>query len=73
MNKIVGVVFIWMIKIYQLVISPLLMPSCRYVPSCSQYGIEAIKKHGPLKGGYLALKRLLSCHPWGGHGHDPVP
>lgn len=73
MNRIVSAVFIGMIKIYQLTISPLLMPSCRYLPTCSQYGIEAIKKHGPLKGGYLALKRLLSCHPWGGHGHDPVP
>ena len=73
MSKIVQAVFIGMIKIYQLVISPLLMPSCRYIPSCSQYGIEAIQKHGPLKGGYLAFKRLLSCHPWGGHGHDPVP
>lgn len=73
MNKIVRAVFIGMIRIYQLAISPLLMPSCRYSPSCSQYSIEAIKKHGSLRGGYLALKRLISCNPWGGHGHDPVP
>ena len=73
MNKIVGSVFIGMIKFYQMVISPYLMPSCRYTPSCSQYGIEAIKKYGGLKGGYLTLKRVISCNPWGGHGHDPVP
>lgn len=73
MNKIVSAIFIGMIRVYQLIISPLLRPSCRYSPTCSQYGIEAIKKYGFLKGGYLALKRLLSCHPWGGQGHDPVP
>lgn len=49
------------------------MPSCRYSPSCSTYGIQAISKHGPAKGGFLAVKRILSCNPWGGHGHDPVP
>jgi uncharacterized protein len=65
--------FIGVIKIYQYTISPLLGASCRYTPTCSQYGIEAFKKHGALKGGYLTVKRVLSCHPWGGHGHDPVP
>ncbi|MES2592253.1 MAG: membrane protein insertion efficiency factor YidD [Bacteroidota bacterium] len=65
--------FIGLIKIYQYSLSPLLGVSCRYEPSCSQYGIEALKKHGTIKGGYLTLKRILSCHPWGGHGHDPVP
>lgn len=49
------------------------MPSCRYSPSCSVYGLEAIKKHGPFKGGLLALKRILSCNPWGGSGYNPVP
>lgn len=73
MNKILGAVFIGMIKFYQMAISPYLAPSCRYTPSCSQYGIEAIKKYGAFKGGFLTLKRVLSCHPWGGHGHDPVP
>jgi len=48
-------------------------PSCRYTPTCSQYGIEAIKKYGPLKGGWLTVKRIARCNPWGGHGHDPVP
>jgi putative membrane protein insertion efficiency factor len=72
-NKLLSTVFVGMIKVYQGAISPYLMPSCRYTPTCSQYGIEAISKHGPFKGGYLTLKRFLSCHPWGGHGHNPVP
>ena len=65
--------FIGLIKIYQYTISPLLGASCRYTPTCSQYGIEALKKYGFFKGGYLTVKRVLSCNPWGGHGHDPVP
>lgn len=65
--------FIGLIKIYQYTISPLLGASCRYQPTCSQYGIEALKKHGFFNGSYLTIKRVLSCHPWGGHGHDPVP
>ena len=69
MSKILVVV----IRIYQLSISPILGQNCRYTPTCSQYSIEAINKYGPLKGGWLSLKRILSCHPWGGHGHDPVP
>jgi putative membrane protein insertion efficiency factor len=50
-----------------------LRPSCRYTPTCSQFFIEAVKKHGPFKGGYLGTRRILRCHPWGGHGYDPVP
>ena len=65
--------FLGIIKFYQLFISPLLGPSCRYTPTCSHYGVQAIKKHGPFKGGWLTLKRIASCHPWGKHGHDPVP
>lgn len=65
--------FILPIRFYQRFISPLTPPSCRYTPTCSQYAIEAIQKHGVLKGLYLATRRLLSCHPWGGHGYDPVP
>lgn len=72
-KKIIGWIFILPIKIYQWVLSPLLPNSCRYTPTCSQYMIEAIKKHGPIKGGWLGLKRIGRCHPWGGHGHDPVP
>lgn len=62
-----------MIRFYQKGISPLLGASCRYTPTCSAYGLEAIQKHGPLKGSWLSLKRILTCHPWGGHGYDPVP
>ncbi|PWV53579.1 membrane protein insertion efficiency factor YidD [Chitinophaga sp. S165] len=65
--------FIWLIRIYQWGISPLLGNKCRYTPTCSQYGVEALQKHGLIKGGYLTIKRILSCNPWGGHGHDPVP
>ena len=61
------------VKFYQLAISPLLGSNCRYTPTCSQYAIEAIEEWGPLKGGYMGLKRILSCNPWGGHGYDPVP
>lgn len=66
-------IFIAFIRFYQGAISPLLPASCRYTPTCSHYGIEAIGKYGPFKGGYLTLKRFLRCHPWGKHGHDPVP
>ncbi|MGB0839284.1 MAG: membrane protein insertion efficiency factor YidD [Chitinophagales bacterium] len=64
---------IGLIRFYQLGISPYLPASCRYTPTCSQYALEAVQKHGFFKGGWLALKRILSCNPWGGHGHDPVP
>lgn len=65
--------FIIPIKLYQKLISPLIGPSCRYSPTCSHYAIEAINEWGILKGGWLAIRRISSCHPWGGHGHDPVP
>lgn len=55
------------------VYSPLTPPSCRFTPTCSAYAVEAIKKHGPVKGLYLAVRRILRCHPWGGSGYDPVP
>lgn len=71
-NKFLSMIFVGMIRVYQGAISPYLMPSCRYTPTCSQYGVEAIKKYGPFKGGYLTLRRFMSCHPWGGHGHDPL-
>ena len=58
---------------YQKYISPLKPPTCRFTPSCSQYAIEAIRKHGPFKGLYLAVWRILRCNPWGGSGYDPVP
>ena len=65
--------FISLVRFYQKFISPLTPPSCRYAPTCSQYSIEALQKHGLLKGGRLAIKRISSCHPWGGSGYDPVP
>lgn len=61
------------VKIYQWVISPALPKTCRYQPTCSSYAIEALRVHGPIKGLLMGTRRILSCHPWGGHGHDPVP
>ena len=64
---------ILLVRFYQVCISPLKPPSCRFTPTCSQYAIEALRKHGPIKGLYLTVRRLLRCHPWGGSGYDPVP
>lgn len=64
---------IFPIRFYQRSISPLFPPACRFTPTCSQYAIEAIDKHGPVKGLWLAIKRISRCHPWGGSGYDPVP
>jgi uncharacterized protein len=61
------------LRAYQFAVSPLLLPSCRYLPSCSDYAIEAIERHGAFYGAGLALWRLARCHPWGGSGYDPVP
>ncbi|EDM36551.1 hypothetical protein PBAL39_24825 [Pedobacter sp. BAL39] len=72
-NQIIGAFFLLLIRLYQYLISPMLGANCRFTPTCSQYGMEAIKKHGPFKGGWLTLKRIGKCHPWGAHGHDPVP
>lgn len=72
-KKVFSFVFLALIRFYQVAISPLKPPSCRFTPTCSQYAIEAIKKHGPFKGLYLAIRRILRCHPWGGSGYDPVP
>ena len=71
--KIINFPFIVLIRFYQYVISPILGPKCRYTPTCSHNALEALQKHGPVKGLWLAIKRISSCHPWGGHGHDPVP
>lgn len=72
-RNLVGGFFLLLIRLYQYLLSPLLGASCRYTPTCSEYGIQAIRKHGPFYGGWLTLKRILRCNPWGGHGHDPVP
>ncbi|MBN1463581.1 MAG: membrane protein insertion efficiency factor YidD [Paludibacteraceae bacterium] len=73
MKKIISALLLLPIYFYKGAISPLLPQSCRYTPSCSEYAITAIKKHGPIKGLWLAVKRISRCHPWGGHGYDPVP
>ena len=72
-TKIIAIPFIWIVRFYQAAISPYTPSSCRYTPTCSHYTIEALQKHGILKGGKLAIKRIFSCHPWGGSGYDPVP
>ncbi|MFD2596490.1 membrane protein insertion efficiency factor YidD [Sphingobacterium griseoflavum] len=66
-------VFVLIIRFYQIFISPFLGANCRYTPTCSQYGKEAILKYGPFKGGLMAVRRIVRCNPWGGHGHDPLP
>jgi putative membrane protein insertion efficiency factor len=71
--KILALPFVAVIKLYQIVLSPLLGPSCRFTPSCSHYAVEAFRKYGLIKGLWLSIKRISKCHPWGGHGYDPVP
>lgn len=66
-------VLIGLVRFYQMAISPYLGRTCRYTPTCSQYTIKAIEEWGPAKGVWLGIKRISSCHPWGGHGYDPVP
>ena len=65
--------FIGLVKLYRVAISPWLGMNCRYQPTCSEYAIEALRRHGIFRGGWLALKRIGRCHPWGGSGYDPVP
>lgn len=69
--------FVWLLSLpiyfYRYCISPLTPQSCRFTPTCSQYALEALRKHGPVRGLWLAIKRILRCHPWGGSGYDPVP
>ncbi len=72
-KKIINFPFILLIKFYRNFISPLTPASCRHIPTCSEYAIEAINKHGIIKGGWLGIKRLSKCHPWGTSGYDPVP
>lgn len=73
MKKILIAPFILLVKVYQILISPLTPSSCRYQPTCSSYTVKALQKHGLFRGGGLAIKRIFSCHPWGGSGYDPVP
>lgn len=75
--KILSDALVWLlllpIKFYKMCISPMLPPACRFQPTCSEYALQAIKKHGPFRGTWLAIKRICRCHPWGGSGYDPVP
>ncbi len=72
-GKLFGKILIGVITLYRLFVSPLLGKNCRFQPSCSAYGIEAITRHGALKGGWLTVRRISKCHPWGASGYDPVP
>ncbi len=65
--------FLLLIRFYQIAISPYTPASCRYSPTCSHYAVESLKIHGLFRGGWMAVKRIFSCHPWGGSGYDPVP
>ncbi|MCH4830988.1 MULTISPECIES: membrane protein insertion efficiency factor YidD [Flavobacterium] len=73
LKKILILSLVFLVRIYQYIISPLMPAACRYQPTCSQYMVDALKKHGPLKGLWLGSKRILRCHPWGGSGYDPIP
>lgn len=66
-------ILVGLVRLYQVGISPLTPPSCRYTPTCSAYAVEALERHGAARGSLLTLRRLLRCHPWGGQGYDPVP
>ena len=72
-NKIFIYPLIFIIKIYQFIFSPLISKNCRYLPTCSEYAIESLKLHGLLRGSFFAIRRILKCHPLGGHGFDPIP
>lgn len=72
-RKILIFPFVLIINVYKYAISPMFPSACRHTPTCSTYGLEAFKKHGPIKGLWLTIKRVLSCHPWGSSGYDPVP
>ena len=64
---------IGLVRVYQATLRPFMGGQCRYVPSCSEYALDALREHGALRGGWLAVRRILRCHPWGGFGYDPVP
>ncbi len=72
-SKIATGILTFLVRFYQVAISPYKPSSCRYTPTCSQYMLEAIKIHGPIRGTLMGLKRIGRCHPWGGSGYDPVP
>jgi putative membrane protein insertion efficiency factor len=73
LNKVATFPLLLLIRGYQLIISPLLGSNCRFMPTCSEYAMESLRSHGLIKGSYLTIKRIGKCHPWGGHGYDPIP
>lgn len=73
LNKVATFPLLILIRGYQLIISPLLGSNCRFMPTCSEYAMESLRSHGLIKGIYLTVKRIGKCHPWGGHGYDPIP
>ena len=73
MLKLITYPFVLLVRFYQVASSPLKPPTCRFTPTCSSYALEALKRHGLFKGGMLAIRRIMRCHPWGGSGYDPVP
>ena len=73
LKKILIFPFVFLVKTYQNIISPLFPPTCRYTPTCSEYSIQSLKKYGLIKGVYLSIKRIVNCHPLGGSGYDPIP
>ena len=73
LNKIIIFPFVLFIRVYQLIISPMLGSNCRFIPTCSEYAMESLKEYGLIKGIFLSIKRIGKCHPWGGHGYDPIP
>ena len=72
-NYIITLPIIFLIRFYQLFLSPILKNNCRFLPTCSEYTIQALKEHGLIKGIYFSQKRILNCHPFGGNGYDPIP
>ena len=73
LKNLLNRILIGLVRFYQYAISPMFPAACRYTPTCSHYAVEALQKHGPWRGLLLAVKRIASCHPWGGSGYDPVP
>ena len=73
LNKVATFTLLILIRGYQLIISPLLGSNCRFMPTCSEYAMESLRSYGLIKGSYLTIKRIGKCHPWGGHGYDPIP
>ena len=73
LNKIVTYPLILLVRVYQLIVSPMLGSNCRFIPTCSEYALESLKTYGLIKGTYLTIKRIGKCHPWGSNGYDPIP